>query len=214
MSSIRGKTILDLGCGTGVLIQHVIHQNGYYIGIDNSENMLEFIQKKYPKMIKENKVKLFFQDIRDFDVPRKVDIAVGLGFIEYFEEPEKMVKILNEFILPGGQLILSFPNFNSLDYLGVRIFAPFRFLARKISGKYTNQPPRKLWNNKTAKQLFLNAGYKNLRIVNYNINLFAYPFTKISMGFTNLWARKLEYSKLSAICFFASGFIISAEKPK
>jgi SAM-dependent methyltransferase len=212
MNSIDGKTVLDLGCGTGVLAPHIIENNGLYIGLDNSENMLDVIKETYPSLMGTNKIKLFFQDIRTFEPPDKVDILVGFGFIEYFEEPDKIIKILYDFLTPGGQVILSFPNFNSLDYLGVRLLSPFRFFVRKISGKYTQQPPRRMWNTKIARKLFLSGGFKNLRLVNYNVNIFAYPFTKISMKFTNFWARKFEYSVLSNLSFFASGFTISAEK--
>ena len=212
LHSIDGKTVLDLGCGTGVLIPHIVENNGFYIGVDSSQNMLDVIKKQYSSLVESNKIKLFSQDIRNFETPDKIDIVVGLGFIEYFDNPEIILKKLYEFLPQGGQLILSFPNFNSLDYFSVRFFSPFRFLLRKISGKSTHQPPRRMWNIKFAEKLFLNAGFNNIKLVNYNVNIFAYPFTKISMRFTNFWAKKFEYSKLSTIHFFASGFIVSAVK--
>jgi len=212
MKPIEGMTVLDLGCGTGILIPHVINNKGSYMGLDSSENMLDVVKKKYPALIESNKIKLFSDDIRNFEPSQKIDVMIGLGFIEYFDDAESVIRKLYQFLADRGQLILSFPNFNSLDYLSLRLTSPFRYLLRKISGKSTHQPPRRLWNQKMAKKMFLNCGFKNIKSVNYNVNIFTYPFTKISMGFTNFWARKFEYSKLSSKDFFATGFIISGEK--
>ena len=41
IQSFDNKNVLDLGCGTGVLIPFVINDNGKYVGIDISEKMLK-----------------------------------------------------------------------------------------------------------------------------------------------------------------------------
>ena len=212
IKQVENNTILDLGCGTGILIPYIIENKGNYIGLDNSVSMLKTVNQKFFNLIENGKVHLYFKDIRVYTPCEKIDIIIGLGFIEYFDDPEIIVEKLFEILPEGGQLILSFPNFKSLDYFSVQLFTPIRFLLRKLTGRHTISPPRKMWNSKYAKKLFLKAGFKDIKIVNYNVNIFSYPFTRLSMKFTNYWAKKFEDSFLSKIGFFSSGFIITAEK--
>jgi len=212
--SFQDKKVFDLGCGTGVLMPLVINAGGRYIGLDASRKMLDEIKKIYPKYVNKDKdeVSLIFGDIKKVRLPDDLNIMIGLGFIEYFDNPEELIQRLYKKLPAGGRLILSFPNFQSLDYISIQSLMPFRYLARRVFGKFTHQPPRRLWNLKNAKRLYVNAGFKNLTSVNYNVNIFAYPVTRILRAFTNFWAKRFEYSKLSKCSFFATGFLISGEK--
>ena len=212
IDSIERNTVLDLGCGTGILIPYVIEKKGNYIGLDNSENMLNIVKEQYTKLITEKSVSLFLGDVKDFIPTINIDVIIGLGFIEYFDKPEIVINQLYEILPKGGKLILSFPNINSLDYFCLKLLAPIRFILRKVTGKGTIAPPRMMCSSSEANNLFRNAGFKNLKKANYNVNFFVYPFTKISLKFTNFFASKLEYSFLSKIGVFSTGFIISVEK--
>lgn len=210
--SFQGKTVLDLGCGTGILIPFVIEGGGSYIGLDVSESMLEETRRKYPAYVRNEKVHLVSGDVRKVELPDNLDLIVGLGFIEYFHHPTTLMSQLYGKLSRTGRLILSFPNSRSLDYLSMRLLTPFRLFARVICRRATHQPPRKLWSAQQAKRLFLDAGFKNLEIACYNVNVLAYPVSRISRRFTNFWSMKLEYGVLSQYPFFATGFLISAQK--
>jgi len=208
----KDRRVLDLGCGTGVLMPFVIDEGGQYIGLDVSRQMLEELRRIYPCYVNNNNVQLILGDIKKTSLPDNIDIIIGLGFIEYLDSPDELIKMLYNKLLRGGRLILSFPNFCSLDYASIQFLAPFRYLAKRIFNRFTSQPPRMLWNTKRAKSLYIKTGFENLEIVNYNINIFSYPFTRISAPFANYWARRFEYSALSKCSFFATGFLISGEK--
>ncbi|MDP8230789.1 MAG: class I SAM-dependent methyltransferase [Candidatus Gorgyraea atricola] len=210
--SFQNKKVLDLGCGTGILMPLVIDAGGQYIGLDASRKMLDEIKRIYPNYINKDEVSLIFGDIRKMRLPDNLDIMIGLGFIEYFDNPEELIQRLYNKLPIGGRLIFSFPNFQSLDYISVQSLMLFRYLARRIFGKSLHQPPRRLWDLKSAKRLYVNAGFKSLVSVNYNVNVFAYPVTRILRIFTNFWAKRFEYGKLSKCSFFATGFLISGEK--
>ena len=70
---------LDLGCGTGLLLELLALQPEHYLGIDHSEKMLEELQSKFPEH--ETKKKAFgAEDLED------VDVAVSLfGPISYVD---------------------------------------------------------------------------------------------------------------------------------
>jgi SAM-dependent methyltransferase len=212
LDGIENKTVCDLGCGTGVLIPFILERGGNYIGVDNSENMLDQIRVNFSKELQVNKLMLIFSDFENLLLENKCNVLIGLGFIEYFNEPEEILKKTYEMLPEGGQLILSFPNFFSLDYFLLKLLAPFRFGVRLITDKGTPQPPRKLWTIKKTKKIFLDTGYKDLKIVNYSINFFFYPFSRFFPEFCNYISKKLEYSFMARFSFFSTGFIISGRK--
>lgn len=210
--SFKNKKVLDLGCGTGILMPFVIHDSGEYTGLDVSVKMLGEIKKNYPEYVDRKDVHFVFGDVKKVTLPDSIDTMIGLGFIEYFDNPEELIQKLYLNLPKGGRLILSFPNSCSLDYFCIKLLTPCRYLGRMLLGKSTNQPPRILWSIKNAKNLFHNSGFKNIRTMNYNVNIFAYPLTKISAQFTNFWAKRFEYGVLSKCSFFATGFLIYGEK--
>ncbi|CAL1139572.1 unnamed protein product [Cladocopium goreaui] len=74
-----GCKVLDLGCGTGLLLELLALQPEHYLGIDHSEKKLEELQSKFPEH--ETKKKAFgAEDLED------VDVAVSLfGPISYVD---------------------------------------------------------------------------------------------------------------------------------
>jgi SAM-dependent methyltransferase len=43
-----GQKVLDVGCGSGRLIELLLRKNIDYLGVDNSEALLDFARQKYP----------------------------------------------------------------------------------------------------------------------------------------------------------------------
>lgn len=209
---VKDKCVCDLGCGTGILVPFILNNGGKYVGVDNSTEMLDYIKNNYPEEINSGDVVLINEHFDNLKLDRSCEVFIGLGFIEYFDDPLKVLKKINKLLPEGGQLILSFPNFKSLDYYVLYLLSPFRFLARKLLNKNTPQPPRKLWTVHEAKKMLHAAGFIRLRSVNYSINFFFYPFTRFFPRFCNSISRIFEYSALSKISFFSTGFIISAKK--
>jgi hypothetical protein len=111
-----------------------------------------------------------------------------------------------------GKLILSFPHKNSIDYLAVTMLLPFRKIMTAITGKKTIKPDRKMWSQSEATALFQKHGFGQIKIVNYNVNLFHYPFNKIAPKLCNAFSAVIEQSLLSKISLLSTSFIISAVK--
>ena len=174
--------------------------------------MLDTIRSKYQKEINDKKVDLLLSDFKNLDQTRKYDILIGLGFIEYFDEPKRIIKKLYNIIPNGGRLILSFPNANSFDFLVIRLLTTLRIFIKKFLKSSHNHPPRKMWSKKSAKKILTEEVFVNFQLENYYINLFVYPLTIFFPNFSTLMAKKLENTWLSKIDFFANGFIISAQK--
>lgn len=69
----KGKTLLDIGCGTGELLLRMT-KNYQCDGMDLSEEMLKIAQRK----LKHREVKLFLGDMVEFNTGYKYDIMVSL----------------------------------------------------------------------------------------------------------------------------------------
>lgn len=98
---VRGN-LLDLGCGTGGLLDCLDVEN--YIGIDISPKMIELAQLKHPsKQFIANNIENVISDLET----GSFDTIISLfGPISYISNPEKLMSELYRILKPGGTLFL------------------------------------------------------------------------------------------------------------
>lgn len=93
-----GQTIVDIGCGNGRLLQFLEkeannwHQPAfYYIGIDNSRNLLEEAKKKYPDRAFKygDQTKIPLKD-------KSADILFSIRALHHVPSQKMQLKVLNE----------------------------------------------------------------------------------------------------------------------
>lgn len=209
MKPIRGN-ILDMGCGTGIMVAIAKENNAYYVGFDAAQEMIDACNKQFKSDLEHKSVAFFCTDSKDFRSSIKFDYAIGMGYLEYFTYPKDCLSQAKENLSANGKLILSFPHKYSLDNLGLFLFTPVRKIATIITGKSTPQPPRKYWGVSEAKKLFTSNGFLVKDVVFYNTGLFHYPFTKLMPKFSNYISSKVENTWLNNIPFLSTGFIIAA----
>ncbi len=206
------NNILDLGCGTGVLVKFALENKLKYYGMDNSNEMLDYINQNHKKEVNENLVNLILADFQNYNSLEDYDIYFGIGFIEYFDDPLIQISRMLINLKDKNQIILSFPNKHSLDSLMLKIFYLPKLIIRKLFNKKTNQPPRKMFTVKEIIRYSKNQKNIKIKIVNYNSNIFTYPFTRFFPRFSNFIGNYFEDSFLSKFSFFSSGFIVLFEK--
>ena len=211
MKPIHGK-ILDMGCGTGIMVSVAVENKAYYAGFDAASEMIEACNKQFKSNIEKGEAKFYCADSKDFKGDTLFDYAIGMGYLEYFTNPDDCLNEAKMNLVKGGKLILSFPHKYSLDNFGLLMLTPFRKLATLVTGKSTPQPPRKYWRRSEALELFAKNDYSVKDVVFYNTSIFHYPFTKVIPKFSNTVASKMEHTWLNKIPFLSTGFIISALK--
>jgi len=91
------KTILDVGCGTGVSSDFFSEKGFEVIGIDPSENLIKENKKGISKLIKASAEEIPFED-------KSFDLIISLTAIQNFSDLEKGLKEIkrvgkNKFIL-------------------------------------------------------------------------------------------------------------------
>ncbi len=101
----KGKTILDVGCGTGNFASEVAKKGAKNVlGIDYAEQAITLAKQKHKRK------NLEFKVMNAKDVKEKFDVIVSLGTLEHMDDPYKMLKIFKKNLKPNGKIIITSPN--------------------------------------------------------------------------------------------------------
>src|ERR1035437_7812003 len=101
-------SIIDIGCGPGHYCFSLAQNSEREIlGIDFSEIMIKLAAKHSEELGLENKLKFEVANILEFEPNRKFDYSIMMGFIEYFEHPELIIK--RALAITNRTIIISFP---------------------------------------------------------------------------------------------------------
>lgn len=100
----EGKDILDVACGTGVLIPDYLDRNVRSVtAIDIAPEMVKVAKGKFTQ---EN-VQIVCGDVENFAFERKFDCIVVYNAFPHFPEPEHLIKVLTSHLKEGGVLTVA-----------------------------------------------------------------------------------------------------------
>ena len=97
------NTMLDIGCGTGHLLQHYIAKNVTGIGIDYSPTIITHHarEKKFPASQ---------ADVNDMPfVEASFDLVTCFGLIEHLDDPIGALSEIRRITQPGGRAMITVP---------------------------------------------------------------------------------------------------------
>ena len=95
--------VLDLGTGTGVLLQFLLQNNLEVIGIDFSKDMIRKANEKIGK----NQGSLVLGDIENLPFQNEAfDIVSAMTTLEFVNNVEKLLQEIRRVLKSGGQFIL------------------------------------------------------------------------------------------------------------
>jgi len=125
------NSILDLGCGTGILTFQIAKKfpNAKIIGVDTSENYLNIARKKVKP---DHKISFLLQDAEKLNLAAKFD-CITSSYIPKYCIPDILVKVCLSHFNEGGKIILH--DFTYPQNKTVRIFWNFYFVILSIAGK-------------------------------------------------------------------------------
>lgn len=125
----KGEKVLDLGCGNGRLFELFQDKNIDYIGVDNSEKLIELAKKKYPegKFQVGDALNLAFAN-NFFD---KVYSVAVLHHIPSKELKIQFLKSVKRILKPGGVLILTVWKFHQFK----EYYLILKYTLLKLIGK-------------------------------------------------------------------------------
>lgn len=104
----RGKSVLDVGCGTGETAYHIAKKGARrVVGLDYSREAIAAARALYRHPC------LFFEkkDVRD--VAEKFDVIITMGTLEHIDDPLGLLKKLKAMLNVGGSIIVTSPNWSN-----------------------------------------------------------------------------------------------------
>lgn len=120
-----GKSVLEIGCGTGFLLNALSPQKG--VGIDISNEMIRISSEKYPHL------KFINADVLDYELEDKFDYIVISDTICYFEDIQKALGNIRQNCTNKTRIIIT-----SYNYLWEPLLRFAESLRLKMKQPYTN----------------------------------------------------------------------------
>ncbi|PHS64422.1 MAG: bifunctional 3-demethylubiquinol 3-O-methyltransferase/2-polyprenyl-6-hydroxyphenol methylase [Thalassobium sp.] len=113
---LAGKTVLDVGCGGGILSEGMANRGAVVTGIDMGEANLNTAKLH----ALESGVKVNYQCIPVEELaaqqPESFDVVTCLEMLEHVPDPESIIRACYQLVKPGGQVFFSTINRNPKAY--------------------------------------------------------------------------------------------------
>ena len=152
--SMKGR-ILDNGCGTGILFEALSCERRQIFGLDISQNMLRYAQKKAEKIVLGDSQELPFRE-------RTFDLILCRSLLHHLPNSIKGIAEMARVLREGGEIILVETNRSVLSYIP-------RVIAKK--GEHFSDDHQNMSSTKLVS--LLQRFFRIDRV--YHFGYFAYP---------------------------------------
>ncbi|MBR3395216.1 MAG: class I SAM-dependent methyltransferase [Firmicutes bacterium] len=99
----EGKDVLDVACGTGVLIPDYLARGASVTAIDIAPNMAAIAREKY-----ENQgAVVLCGDVETMEFEKQFDCIIVYNAFPHFPDPERLIRRLASLLKPGGTLTVA-----------------------------------------------------------------------------------------------------------
>lgn len=148
-------TVIDFGCGTGLICNEIAQNVRTIYAIDTSPGMLEISKSKASERQIQN---IIFSCTSIFDEKFKegsIDILIAFNIFHLLEEPLKYFQRINHLLKPGGYILSATPCMSE---------APALNLVLKLSSMIGLTPKLNSFSSTELEQLFLKASLKTIKL--------------------------------------------------
>jgi len=172
LGNIKGKSVLDVGCGDGIISRMLAKEGASVVGFDPSEKLIASAQsdeEKYPL-----RIKYFVKDIQSFNSKEKFDNAVAVMVLCFAKSEKELQAFFNKIY----SLLDKGASFSVVDIDGSALFPGINYYGRKFlfKGKkpigvewhVPGAPVSKTFANYFSKEVYGNcakiAGFKKVTL--------------------------------------------------
>lgn len=107
---VRGKTICDIGCGSGRFISEFARRGAAQVtGVDVAPEMLRLARGLVQQNGVADRCEFVQGDVLDWKPDRKFDITVAIGFWDYIRNPPERLRIIRS--LTAETFLSAWPRF-------------------------------------------------------------------------------------------------------
>jgi 2-polyprenyl-6-hydroxyphenyl methylase/3-demethylubiquinone-9 3-methyltransferase len=122
---LKDKTILDVGCGGGILTEALAREGGNATGIDLAEELIQVANLH----LLESKLKVDYQTIAveqlALQYSNHFDIITCMELLEHTSNPQAIIQAIARLLKPGGKVFFSTLNRNYKSYLQAILVAEY-----------------------------------------------------------------------------------------
>jgi 2-polyprenyl-6-hydroxyphenyl methylase/3-demethylubiquinone-9 3-methyltransferase len=116
IAGLRGKTILDVGCGGGILSEAMAARGAHVTGIDLADKPLKVARLHLLESgLKVDYVKIAAEELAHTR-PQQFDVVTCMELLEHVPAPAKTVRACSELVKPGGWVFFATINRNLKAY--------------------------------------------------------------------------------------------------
>ncbi len=141
----NNASILDLGCGIGILRKKLNNNYSHYCGVDISNEAIKVAQE-----FTDSKTEFHTADILDFVPSMKYDCILFNESIYYFDKPLDLIKKYIPYLTDEGMIIISMWDNEERNN---KLWDTFDSLLHKVDGIYLRHDSGSAWNIRVYKPL-------------------------------------------------------------
>ena len=122
---LAGKSVIDIGCGGGVLSESMARKGAKVTGIDLSKKALKVADLHGLESGVEVRYKLIAAEDMAAEEPGQFDVVTCMEMLEHVPDPAAIVRAAATLVKPGGHVFFSTLNRNAKSYLFAVIGAEY-----------------------------------------------------------------------------------------
>ena len=125
VAGLNGKSVLDVGCGGGILAESMQARGARVTGIDLGEQPLKVAQLHLLESGQQVDYRLISAEALAREAPGSFDIVTCMEMLEHVPDPAATVRACAELLKPGGRAFFATINRNPKSYLFAIIGAEY-----------------------------------------------------------------------------------------
>ena len=115
-AGLRGKQVLDVGCGGGILSEALARAGAQVLGIDLSTPVLEVAQLHALEAKADVQYRAIAAEELAQERPAAFDLVTCMEMLEHVPDPAGALKALAALVKPGGDVVVSTLNRNPMAF--------------------------------------------------------------------------------------------------
>ena len=115
--SLSGKSVLDVGCGGGILSESMSQKGAQVLGIDLGEKALKVAQLHALETGAQVKYRLVEVEALAREMPEQFDVVTCMEMLEHVPDPAAVIQACSLLVKPSGKVFFSTINRNLKAYL-------------------------------------------------------------------------------------------------
>ena len=195
----EGQSVVDIGCGTGPMVEFLCERGLVYHGVDVAEPMLDSVREAFRDKPYAGRIHLKVGTSESVPYPdAQFDIVLGMGLLEYLDDMNPTFDEVARVLKPGGIAILTIPNRQSLNRFMMRnsqaLTTAYHWLKRKSGAGQPEAAPivHHELRPRALDQSMMARGLVRAGRAFYDFKLVVYPISRLFPGMAHSINRRIE----------------------